>query len=182
MAEGRLNEKANQRFDATALAAIARIFAREAALKVAQEGLRWIVGAAPAAIRRRGRFRSGTESFRHPPRPDRTDCGYGFCCRRALRPDCQGRRARRLGRSRQVTFVGQIVNLRPIASGQVPHKALLAGGSNMHGHSLSSHRNRGSGRHSARCSERTGVLEEHHKPDAIASGSHTGPVGPGALL
>jgi alkylation response protein AidB-like acyl-CoA dehydrogenase len=44
MAEGRLNEKANDRFDAKALAAIARIFAREAALKVAQDGLRWIVG------------------------------------------------------------------------------------------------------------------------------------------
>ena len=39
MAEGRLNEKANQRFDATALAAIARVFVREAALKVAEEGL-----------------------------------------------------------------------------------------------------------------------------------------------
>src|SRR5215469_12240046 len=44
LAEGRLNEKANDRFDAKALAAIARIFAREAAQKVAQEGLRWIVG------------------------------------------------------------------------------------------------------------------------------------------
>jgi alkylation response protein AidB-like acyl-CoA dehydrogenase len=49
VAEGRLNEKANQRFDAAALAAISRIFAREAALKVAQEGLRWIVGAGGAA-------------------------------------------------------------------------------------------------------------------------------------
>ena len=49
MADGRLNEKANQRFDAPALAAISRIFAREAALRVAQEGLRWIVGATPAA-------------------------------------------------------------------------------------------------------------------------------------
>jgi alkylation response protein AidB-like acyl-CoA dehydrogenase len=47
MAEGRLNEKTNQRFDKVALAAIARIFAREAALKVAQESLRWIVGAGP---------------------------------------------------------------------------------------------------------------------------------------
>jgi alkylation response protein AidB-like acyl-CoA dehydrogenase len=47
MAEGRLNEKANQRFDQAALAAIARIFAREASLKVAQESLRWIVGAGP---------------------------------------------------------------------------------------------------------------------------------------
>jgi alkylation response protein AidB-like acyl-CoA dehydrogenase len=44
LADGRLNEKASDRFDAKALAAIARIFAREAAQKVAQEGLRWIVG------------------------------------------------------------------------------------------------------------------------------------------
>jgi len=45
VAEGRLNEKANDRFDATALAAISRVFARDAALKVAEEGLRWIAGA-----------------------------------------------------------------------------------------------------------------------------------------
>ena len=38
MAEGKLNEKANLRFDAAALAAISRIFAREAALRVAQDG------------------------------------------------------------------------------------------------------------------------------------------------
>ena len=44
-AEGKLNEKANRRFDATALAAISRIFARDAALKVAEEGLRWVIGA-----------------------------------------------------------------------------------------------------------------------------------------
>jgi acyl-CoA dehydrogenase len=44
-AENKLNEKANRRFDATALAALSRIFAREAALKVAEEGLRWISGA-----------------------------------------------------------------------------------------------------------------------------------------
>jgi alkylation response protein AidB-like acyl-CoA dehydrogenase len=43
-AEGRLNEKANDRFDAPALAAISRIFAREAALKVAQDGFRWVTG------------------------------------------------------------------------------------------------------------------------------------------
>jgi acyl-CoA dehydrogenase len=46
MAEKKLNEKASQRFDATALAVLSRIFAREAALKVAEEGLRWIAGAA----------------------------------------------------------------------------------------------------------------------------------------
>ena len=50
ISEGRLNEKANQRFDAAGLAAIARIFAREAALRVAQEGLRWIIGAGPAGL------------------------------------------------------------------------------------------------------------------------------------
>ncbi len=44
-AEGKLNEKANARFDATALAALARIFARDAAIKVAQDGLRWVIGA-----------------------------------------------------------------------------------------------------------------------------------------
>jgi alkylation response protein AidB-like acyl-CoA dehydrogenase len=43
--ENKLNEKANQRFDAAALAALSRTFAREAALKVAEDGLRWIIGA-----------------------------------------------------------------------------------------------------------------------------------------
>jgi alkylation response protein AidB-like acyl-CoA dehydrogenase len=45
LAEGKLHEKGNTRFDAPALAALSRIFAREAALKVAEDGLRWIVGA-----------------------------------------------------------------------------------------------------------------------------------------
>ncbi len=45
MADDKLNEKANQRFDATALAALSRTFAREAALKVAEDGLRWVGGA-----------------------------------------------------------------------------------------------------------------------------------------
>jgi alkylation response protein AidB-like acyl-CoA dehydrogenase len=45
MAEGRLNEKASQRFDARALAALSRIFAREAALKAGEDGLRWVAGA-----------------------------------------------------------------------------------------------------------------------------------------
>ena len=42
--EGKLHEKANRRFDMNALAALSRIFAREAALKVAEDGLQWIVG------------------------------------------------------------------------------------------------------------------------------------------
>ena len=49
MAEGKLHEKANQRFDATALAALSRIFAREAALKVAEDGVRWTIGAGGAS-------------------------------------------------------------------------------------------------------------------------------------
>jgi len=48
MAEGKLHEKNNDRFDAASLAAISRIFAREAALKVGQDGLRWVVGAGGA--------------------------------------------------------------------------------------------------------------------------------------
>jgi len=45
LAEGKLYEKANDRFDATAAAALGRIFARDAALRVAEEGLRWVCGA-----------------------------------------------------------------------------------------------------------------------------------------
>jgi len=44
-AENKLNEKANKRFDAAALAALSRIFAREAALRAAEDGLRWVIGA-----------------------------------------------------------------------------------------------------------------------------------------
>ena len=45
LAGGKLSEKANRRFDPTALATLSRIFAREAALKVAEDGLRWVIGA-----------------------------------------------------------------------------------------------------------------------------------------
>jgi alkylation response protein AidB-like acyl-CoA dehydrogenase len=44
-AEGKLHEKASQRFDATTLAALARVFARDAALKVTEDGLRLVIGA-----------------------------------------------------------------------------------------------------------------------------------------
>ncbi len=45
VAEGKLNPKTDARFNPEALTTISRIFAREAALKVAQDGMRWIVGA-----------------------------------------------------------------------------------------------------------------------------------------
>ncbi|MFY9645361.1 MAG: acyl-CoA dehydrogenase family protein [Terriglobales bacterium] len=45
LADGKIHEKANRRFDAAGLAAISRIFARDAGLKVSEEGLRWVIGA-----------------------------------------------------------------------------------------------------------------------------------------
>ena len=44
MKDGKLHEKGSLRFEANALAAISRVFARDAALRVAEEGLRWIIG------------------------------------------------------------------------------------------------------------------------------------------
>jgi alkylation response protein AidB-like acyl-CoA dehydrogenase len=49
-AEDRLPGKADRRFDPAALAAVSRVFARGAALKVAEEGLRWVIGAGSAGI------------------------------------------------------------------------------------------------------------------------------------
>lgn len=46
-AERRLPEKGNRRFDSAALAAIARVFAREAALRISTHGLQWIASAGP---------------------------------------------------------------------------------------------------------------------------------------
>ena len=50
LADGKLNEKGNRRFDATALAALSRVFARETALKVTEEGIRWVCGAGTASV------------------------------------------------------------------------------------------------------------------------------------
>jgi alkylation response protein AidB-like acyl-CoA dehydrogenase len=43
-----LNPKAPNRFDAAAIAAMSRVFAREAAQRVAVDGMRWVVGAESA--------------------------------------------------------------------------------------------------------------------------------------
>lgn len=43
-AQGQLSPKAHPRFDAQALAAISRVFAREAAMKVGETGMRWLCG------------------------------------------------------------------------------------------------------------------------------------------
>ena len=61
LAEGKLNEKANRRFDATTLAALSRIFAREAVLKVAEEGMRWVCGAAPLSDAEIDGFETGLQ-------------------------------------------------------------------------------------------------------------------------
>jgi alkylation response protein AidB-like acyl-CoA dehydrogenase len=44
-AAGTLPDKADRRFDAAGLATVSRVFAREAALKTAEEGVRWVFGA-----------------------------------------------------------------------------------------------------------------------------------------
>ncbi len=45
MGDGKTNEKSNFHFDAAGLSAVSRIFGREAALKVANDGLQWMCGA-----------------------------------------------------------------------------------------------------------------------------------------
>ena len=45
VAEGKINEKSNRRFNTETMAALSRTFAREAALKAAEEGLRMVIGA-----------------------------------------------------------------------------------------------------------------------------------------
>ncbi len=47
--DGALSPKADHRFDPATLAAMSRVFAREAAHKVAFDGLRWVAGAGGAA-------------------------------------------------------------------------------------------------------------------------------------
>jgi alkylation response protein AidB-like acyl-CoA dehydrogenase len=42
--DGARHEKSPDRFDGAALAAMSRVFAREAAQKVGQEGVRWVAG------------------------------------------------------------------------------------------------------------------------------------------
>jgi hypothetical protein len=46
-ANGTLVEKAHKRFDADALATISRIFARDAAQRIVDDGVRWVAGALP---------------------------------------------------------------------------------------------------------------------------------------
>ena len=70
-ADGTLAEKANRRFDADALAIIARVFAREAALKVGEEGMRWVVGSADPQPRPDRHPAEHPAAGRHPRRPGR---------------------------------------------------------------------------------------------------------------
>jgi alkylation response protein AidB-like acyl-CoA dehydrogenase len=48
-AAGALPDKADRRFEPAAIAAVSRVFAREAAYKVAEEGLRWVAGSSTGA-------------------------------------------------------------------------------------------------------------------------------------
>jgi alkylation response protein AidB-like acyl-CoA dehydrogenase len=58
-AEGKLHTKGVRRFDAPALAALGRVFAREAALHVATEGLRWATAAGAVDPKEMPAFESG---------------------------------------------------------------------------------------------------------------------------
>jgi len=55
-AQGQLSPKADTRFDAGALAAMSRVFAREAAIKVGEEGMRWLCGSAGVTEAEIGEF------------------------------------------------------------------------------------------------------------------------------
>ncbi len=55
-AQGQLSPKANTRFDATCLAAMSRVFAREAGIKVGEEGTRWLCGGDGIAASEIGEF------------------------------------------------------------------------------------------------------------------------------
>jgi alkylation response protein AidB-like acyl-CoA dehydrogenase len=55
-AQGQLSPKADTRFDAAALAAMSRVFAREAAIKVGEEGMRWLSGSAGVTEAEIGEF------------------------------------------------------------------------------------------------------------------------------
>jgi len=48
--DGVLDPKCDSRFDPAGLAAVSRVFARDAALKVAEQGLRWVRGASDAGV------------------------------------------------------------------------------------------------------------------------------------
>ncbi len=48
--DGSLPAKTDRRFDPAALAAVSRVFARDAAMKVAEEGLRLVAGASPSGV------------------------------------------------------------------------------------------------------------------------------------
>ena len=94
MADGKLNEKANRRFDATALAAISRIFARDAALKVAEDGLRWVVGAGGVSDSEIAAFETSLGLPAIHRAQSGLDFGHGLHSRRTVRPGGQDARQR----------------------------------------------------------------------------------------
>jgi len=71
--DGQLPAKADHRFEPAALAAMARVFARDAAHKVACDGLRWVTGASSAAAQPAGTPGAGADG--HPAIPLETSLG-----------------------------------------------------------------------------------------------------------
>ena len=150
-----------------------RIFAREAALKVAQEGLRWIVGAGGVSDAGR-RIRNGSRLARYSSCAGWFDLRHGFRRRRALRPRGEARAESRLVGHR-LSWTGH----RPLRAPDGP----IAKRECHHGrHRASSYRDCGGGSHSARRAERAGLLGEHEERPLQHHGRHTGSLGPCALL
>ena len=81
----RLAEKANRRFDADALAVIARIFAREAAMKAGEEGMRWVIGSADPSLGLAADPADHPAAGCHPRRTGRPHLRHDGPVRRALR-------------------------------------------------------------------------------------------------
>ena len=76
--DGKLPPKADHRFGPGALAAMARVFARDAALRVACEGLRWVTGAGGVAAQPVGN--PGADASGHRAIPLETSLGLDAVC------------------------------------------------------------------------------------------------------
>ena len=141
--KNKLNEKANRRFDATALAALSRIFAREAALKVAEEGLRWVVGAGGVNEGEIAAFETslGLPAIHRAQAGLISDMDY-------VADVLYGRAAKRTAR-RVALKDGE-----PCSTDSLQERS--------HGkHFTPGHRDCRGGGHSARCPERPGLLGKH---------------------
>ncbi len=84
--DGKRHEKSLDRFDGAALAAMSRVFAREAAQKVGQEGVRWVAGSIDAGSADVAPLLATIPHDAIRSCPGRAARRHGSCRRRAVRP------------------------------------------------------------------------------------------------